>query len=169
MKLRNMAGIYITNGDRMLMMYRVGSRVFKGALWAGIGGHFENDELNEPTECVLRELFEETGITANDIENLKLKYITTRKAGDEIRQQYLYFANLHNKDVNIQSCDEGEVFWIETNQILKLKMSFTNGECLKHYFSTGKNDDELYSGVVNVSDGIPAMYFIPLRDYSTSY
>lgn len=119
-------------------MYRVGTRIFKGSLWAGIGGHFEKDELNELTNCVLRELFEETGITINDINNLKLKYITTRMANDEIRHQYIYFADLSNKSVNISSCDEGEISWIEMNEILGLKMSFTNGECLKHYLNIAK-------------------------------
>lgn len=65
MKLRNMATVYICNDNKILMMYRVGSRVFKGALWAGIGGHFEMDELNEPRKCAVRELFEETGILEN--------------------------------------------------------------------------------------------------------
>jgi len=169
MKLRNLATIYIFNGNEILMMYRIGSRVFKGALWAGIGGHFENDELNEPTKCVLRELFEETGITKNDLDNLKLKYITTRMANDEIRQQYIYFANLNNQDVNILPCDEGEISWMEMNRILDLKMSFTNGECLKHYFNVGKNNNDIYSGVVNVMEDKPTMNFIPLRNFNTAY
>jgi ADP-ribose pyrophosphatase len=169
MKLRNMASIYIFNDEKVLMMYRVGSRVFKGALWAGIGGHFENDELNDPTKCVLRELFEETGIKEVDIENLKLKYITTRRAEDEIRQQYIFTANLSNKAVTIIPCDEGETSWVSVSDVLIRKMSFTNGECLKHYFSIGKNDNELYSGVVNVLENKPAMAFIPLRSFSTTY
>jgi len=169
MKLRNLATIYIFNGNKILMMYRIGSRLFKGALWAGIGGHFEKDELNEPTKCVLRELLEETGIKIEDLDNLKLKYITTRKANDEIRQQYIYFANLTNKSVDILHCDEGEISWIEIDEILNLKMSFTNGDCLKHYFSVGKNNDEIYSGVVNVLEDKPTMNFIALRDFSTTY
>lgn len=169
MNLRNLATIYIFSGNKILMMYRIGSRVFKGALWAGIGGHFENDELNDPTKCVLRELFEETGITRNDIDNLKLKYITTRMATDEIRQQYIYFADLSNHNVNILPCDEGEISWIKMNRILDLKMSFTNGECLKHYFNVCKNNDDIYSGVVNVLEDIPSMNFILLRDFNTAY
>lgn len=169
MKLRNMATVYIFNDDKVLMMYRVGSRVFKGSLWAGIGGHFENDEMNDPTKCVLTELFEETGIAEEDIENLKLRYITTRRAGDEIRQQYIFMANLKNKAVSVIMCDEGETSWVPVNETLKLKMSFTNGECLKHYFNTAKNDDELYSGVVDVYENTPKMNFILLRSFSTTY
>lgn len=169
MKLRNLATIYILNGSKWLMMYRIGSRIFKGSLWAGIGGHFENNEMNDPTKCVLRELFEETGITINDIDNLKLKYITTRMADDEIRHQYIYFADLNNQNVHLLPCDEGKVSWIETNLILDLKMSFTNGECLKHYLNEGKTDEEIYSGVVNVSENIAMMTFIPLSNFNTTY
>ena len=45
-KLRNMASVYITDGDRMLLLYRVGSRVVAPS-WCGVGGHFEKDELND--------------------------------------------------------------------------------------------------------------------------
>lgn len=37
MKLRNLATIYLCNNDKVLLMYRVGSRLFKDSLWAGIG------------------------------------------------------------------------------------------------------------------------------------
>jgi 8-oxo-dGTP diphosphatase len=169
MKLRNMTVIYIINNDKILLMYRVGSRVFSGALWVGIGGHFEQEELNEPEKCILRELFEETGITENDISDLKLKYITMRKAKEEIRLQYVYFANLKNEKVSISPCDEGEVTWQGIDRISGLKMSFTNGECLKHYFEKGIANDEIYSGVVKVIDNEPEMQFIALRDFDTSY
>ena len=38
-KLRNMASVYIMDGDRMLLLYRVGSRVVAPS-WCGVGGHF---------------------------------------------------------------------------------------------------------------------------------
>ena len=45
-KLRNMTAIYLTQNGKMLMLYRVGSRVVSPS-WCGIGGHFEKDELND--------------------------------------------------------------------------------------------------------------------------
>jgi len=57
--------------------------------------------LKNPTAFVLRELFEETGITENDISDVKLKYITLRNINNEIRQNYYYFASLHNRNINI--------------------------------------------------------------------
>ena len=84
-EIKKPCAIYIFNGDEILLIHRIGSRVFTGSLWAGIGGHFENEELNDPTACVLRELSEETGLIKNDICDLQLKYITIRMATDEIR------------------------------------------------------------------------------------
>lgn len=55
------------------------------------------------------------------------------------------------------------------NEILDLKMSFTNGECLKHYLNIGKNNYDIYSGVVNALEDKPTMNFIPLRNISTVY
>ena len=58
-KLRNMTAIYLLQGDKILLLYREGSKVVNH-LWTGsAGGHFEPYELNDPTACVLRELKEE--------------------------------------------------------------------------------------------------------------
>lgn len=57
-RLRNMTSLYISRGTKMLLLYRIGSRVVPPS-WCGIGGHFEPYELNDPRKCVLRELKEE--------------------------------------------------------------------------------------------------------------
>ena len=44
-RLRNMTAVYITRGEEMLLLYRVGSRVVAPS-YCGIGGHFEEAELN---------------------------------------------------------------------------------------------------------------------------
>ena len=46
-KLRNMTAIYLLQNDKILLLYRQGSRVVNN-LWTGsAGGHFEEWELNE--------------------------------------------------------------------------------------------------------------------------
>mgnify|MGYP001152088381 CR=1 FL=1 len=130
----------------MLLLYRVGSRVVKPS-WCGIGGHFEKDELNDPKACVLRELFEETGITQNDVEAVKLKYITLRLKSNEIRQNYYFFAELYNTEIDIKKCDEGTLEWVDMNEVLGREMPFTAKECLRHYLSIGKENNKLYAGV----------------------
>ena len=145
--LRNMTSIYIINNDKILLLYRIGSRVVSPS-WCGIGGHFEKEELNNPKACVLRELLEETGITVNDVEHVKLNYITLLNKINEIRQNYYYFTTLINKNIKIDSCNEGTLEWVSTDQILEKEMPFTAKQCLKHYLSTGKNNDKIYAGII---------------------
>lgn len=41
--LRNMASIYISKGDKMLLLYRQGSSVGNDVWVGSAGGHFEED------------------------------------------------------------------------------------------------------------------------------
>ncbi len=152
-KLRNMTSIFILNGNKILLLYRVGSKVFDSPKWCGIGGHFEKDELNDPYACVLRELGEETGITRTDINNLKLKYMALRIKGNELRQNYYFFAELDNQQIILPECNEGKLEWVNTDEILEKEMPSSAKCCLKHYFEGGKNDDKVYLGVTEGKTG----------------
>ncbi len=145
-RLRSMAGIYITDIDRMLLLYRIGSKVVEPS-WCNIGGHFENFELNDAKACALREVYEETGITENDIANLTLKYITIRYKNEEIRHNYYFFADLANKNLQLGDCNEGVLEWIKINEVLEREMPFTAKEVLKHYLSAGIYDSKIYAGI----------------------
>ena len=59
--LRNMTSIYISKGNKMLLLYRQGSKVVNDVWVGSAGGHFEEFELNDARACVLREL-QEIGI-----------------------------------------------------------------------------------------------------------
>lgn len=50
-KLRNMASLYITKGDEMLLLFRQGGRVVNNTWVGSAGGHFEENELNDPKAC----------------------------------------------------------------------------------------------------------------------
>lgn len=155
-----MTSIYVVFNNKILLLYRVGSRVVKPS-WCGIGGHFEKDELNNPKACVMRELFEETGITKRDIGCVELKYVTLRKKNNEIRQNYYYFTKLHNTDIDISRCNEGTLEWVEIEQILNKEMPFTAKECLRHYLAIGNYDDKLYAGIATAS----GVDFIELQEF----
>ena len=158
--LRNMAGIYITDKDKMLLLYRIGSRVVQPS-WCNIGGHFEEFELNNPKACALREVFEETGIKESDITNLKLKYVTLRNKNNEIRQNYYFFADLNNKNLYLKDCNEGILEWVEINKILDKDMPYSSKEVLKHYLTIGKDDNNIYTAVVTEKQVI----FIQLDEF----
>ena len=167
-RLRNMATIYIQSGDEMLLIRRVGSRLFKGAIWSGVGGHFELPEAGDPLRCVLRELHEETGLGEQDVSGLALRYITLRKAGDEIRQQYIFFAHLR-EGVPCRipnSCCEGDLRWVRTGDLFDRRMSLTNESCLRHYLNRGSRDRSIHVGAVAVRDGRPVLDWVAVEDFS---
>ncbi|MDE7238229.1 MAG: NUDIX domain-containing protein, partial [Lachnospiraceae bacterium] len=57
-KLRNMTSVYLSKGERMLLLFRQGGRVVNNVWVGSAGGHFEEFELNAARACVLRELEE---------------------------------------------------------------------------------------------------------------
>ena len=145
-KLRNMTAIYLIKNDQILLLYRVGSRVVAPS-WCGIGGHFEKDELNDAKAAVLREMNEEIGLYEDDIQNLKMRYITLRSKNGEIRQNYYFFAELKEKISVAESCAEGRLEWVDLDKVLEREMPFTAKNMLEHYLSTGRFTNVLYGGV----------------------
>lgn len=145
-RLRNMTAIYISNKERMLLLYRVGSRVVAPS-WCGIGGHFERNELNDAKAAVLREMNEEIGLFEQDIENLKLRYVTLRYKNGEIRQNYYFFADLKEDAEVADFCDEGKLEWVDKDEMLKREMPFTAKAMLEHYMSAGRYTDVIYGGI----------------------
>ena len=144
--LRNMTTIYLHRGGKVLLLYRVGSRVVEPS-WCGIGGHFEPEELNDPQACALRELLEETGIGAQQVENMQLRYITLRLKNREIRQNYYFFANLKTEDFPLPACPEGTLEWVKWEAVLGRNMPVTARQCLEHYMGAGRHDAVVYAGV----------------------
>lgn len=102
-KLRNMTSIYITKGDKMLLLFRKGGRIVSDTWVGSAGGHFEENELNDPKACVLRELKEELGISEKGIRNLLMRYVTLRRIKGEIRmisaQYRTEFTNFHYENI----------------------------------------------------------------------
>ncbi len=143
-----MASIYISKDDKMLMLYRIGSSVVPPS-WCGIGGHFEEYELNDARACVLRELKEEMNISEGELDDLQLKYVTLRLKNNEIRQNYYFFAELRNKELELKHCDEGLLEWVDRNNVLNRDMPFTAKEVLRHYLSVGNATKDIYAGVAS--------------------
>lgn len=144
-KLRNMTSIYISQNNKMLLLYRIGSRVVAPS-WCGIGGHFEKDELNDAEACVLRELYEELKVPPQDLENLSLRYITLRLKNEEIRQNYYFFADLKpGAEIELR-CDEGKPEWVAYDEILTKEMPFTAKAVLNHYLKEGIKTACIYGG-----------------------
>lgn len=169
-KLRNMTAIYLRCHEGMILLYRMGSRVVGNSYTGTAGGHFEQNELNHPMACVLRELREETGLTEHDLKNLTMRYVTLRLKNGEIRQNYYFFADLkeavlekwgltadglhgqaiaERKQVVLQevSSNEGRLEWVPNEKMLELDMPASAKYMIEHYLAEGKDTDEVYGGL----------------------
>lgn len=145
MRLRNMTSLYLVREDAVLCLYRVGSRVANNKFIGSCGGHFEENELNDPYGCILREMEEELGLQETDVEGLSLRYITHRLAKGEIRQNYYFFARL-KEEKQLQS-NEGTLKWVSFGEIPALSMPVSAKHMILHYLQTGRFTDCIYAGI----------------------
>lgn len=81
--------------------------------WIGVGGKFEPGEM--PDECALREVKEETGLTMIDYRLRGLIIFVSNVWGMEY--MYLYTATKWRGEMI--ECDEGELVWLEKQELLK--------------------------------------------------
>ena len=146
-KLRNMTSVYLTGEKGILCLYRIGSRVANNKYIGSAGGHFEEAELNDAKACALREMQEELGLTEDDVENLKLRYITLRLKNGEIRQNYYFFGRL--KTQRLLESTEGNLHWFSYEEAENLQMPASAKHMMLHYLKTGRFDDNLYAGITD--------------------
>lgn len=156
-KLRNMTSIYISKGDKMLLLYRQGGRVVSDVWVGSAGGHFEEYELNNPKACVLRELKEELGLLEEHLKDMRLRYVTLRRTNGEIRQNYYFFAELNDAvDAELEkmlSSNEGRLKWFDKSEVKSLEMPVTAKYVIEHYLDVGSKDDKLYSVITTLDGG----------------
>jgi len=160
MKLRNMTSIYLLCGDEILLLYREGSRVANNKFVSSAGGHMEQGELNSPRTGMLRELREELGLEESALKNLRLRYITQRLKGGEVRQIYYYFAEIADKYL-ISESTEGRLRWLKLEDACALPMPVTAKRMLEHYIAEGRFTDSLYAGATTPE----GMVFTALEEF----
>ena len=146
-KLRNMTSVYLTGERGILCLYRIGSRVANNLYVGSAGGHFEQGELNDARQCILREMQEELGLTESDVADMKLRYITLRLKNGEIRQNYYFFGKLLS-DRELEST-EGNLRWITYEEAEFLHMPASAKHMMLHYLKTGRFDENLYAGITD--------------------
>ena len=158
-KLRNMTSLYLVDDSGILCLYRIGSRVANQKYVGSAGGHFEPCELNDARACVLREMQEELGLTESDVEGLRLRYITHRLTGGEIRQNYYFFARL--KEERPLTSTEGTLRWVPYGQIPALEMPVSAKHMILHYVKEGRFTDKLYAGITEER----GTHFVEMREF----
>ena len=108
---------YIEKDNQWLMLHRNKKSIDpNGGKWIGVGGKLEPNE--SPDECILREVYEETGL---QLEQMQLRGILTfilPKWENEIT--FLYTANKFTG--TLTNCCEGELQWIDKDKVLELNL-----------------------------------------------
>lgn len=113
---------YLERNDEYLMLHRNRKEndINKGK-WIGVGGHFEQGE--SPEESLLREVYEETGLT---LLQWRFRGIITFSFRDSLEEKpvteymCLYTANKWSGE-QIE-CNEGELAWIKKEEIMNLNL-----------------------------------------------
>ena len=105
---------YIEKDGRTLMLHRVKKKNdINHDKWLGVGGKFEYGE--SPEECMLREVYEETGLS---LTQWAYRGIVTFVSQDWCEYMHLFTAGEFTGEVC--ACDEGTLEWVETDRLTQL-------------------------------------------------
>ncbi|MGB4439087.1 MAG: NUDIX hydrolase [Sedimentibacter sp.] len=163
---RNVATAFLMNGDDFLLMERAKENDLMPSFWYGVGGHLEQEELNNPRTACLREICEETGLNENEIEDLKLKYVLMRRSNNETVINFVYFGRSKSREV-VEN-DEGTLHWISKNEVLNYRFVDALKLMLIHYFENENSSDEVLVGVVKSKNNTSSMNWSLLYDMGNS-
>ena len=117
MKSRLTTLCYIERDNQYLMLHRISKKndVNKDK-WIGVGGHFEKGE--SPEECLLREVYEETGLTLTSWRFRGIVTFTQEGYGTE----YMCMYTADGFTGTIRECDEGILQWVPKKDLLSLNL-----------------------------------------------
>ena len=108
---------YLERGDEYLMLHRVKKKNdLNHDKWIGVGGKCEEGE--SPEDCVLRECFEETGLTLTDYRYRGLVTFVS----DQAPTEYMHLFTASAWTGTPHPCDEGELAWIKKEDLLSLPL-----------------------------------------------
>lgn len=116
--MKNTTLCYIEKDNKYLMIHRVKKvEDINKDKWVGVGGKFEEKET--PFDCVRREIFEETGLTAGKLNYRGLVTFVSNEFGTEY--MHLFHTNEFNGELT-RDCNEGNLEWVDKNEITKLPL-----------------------------------------------
>ena len=108
---------YLERGDEYLMLHRVKTvHDMNPDKWIGVGRKLEEGENTE--DCILRETFEETGLTLTDYRYRGLVTFVS----DRYPTEYMHLFTAAGWTGTPHECDEGELAWIKKADLLSLPL-----------------------------------------------
>ena len=116
--LTNLCLIEDTSTNKVVLQYRSPERYKKWSGYAFPGGHIEEGE--SLAESVIREVYEETGLTIADPKLVAVKDWSLDDGG-----RYIVFCYKATEFTGqLRSSEEGEVSWVEKDQLDQLDLSY---------------------------------------------
>jgi len=108
---------YIEKDGKYLMLHRIKKKNdVNHDKWIGIGGHIEENET--PKACILREAYEETGLTLLDTAYRGVVDFFSDEYPNE--RMHLFTATEYTGEMI--ACDEGDLEWISKSKLLSLPL-----------------------------------------------
>lgn len=109
---------YIEKNDKILMLHRTKKEndVHKNK-WVGLGGKVENGE--SPEECIIREVFEESGLKIN---KPVLKGVMTFPNFSKGEDWYVFLYKAYDFSGELIESAEGDLSWIDKSKLMDLNM-----------------------------------------------
>jgi 8-oxo-dGTP diphosphatase len=98
-------------GERYLLLHRAASKRLSPNQWTGVGGHVEGDELADLRASVLRELAEEAGVQADQVERLTLRRVLMVTGPGGPITVLLYYTGVLAAPILVD-CAEGTLHWV---------------------------------------------------------
>ena len=116
--LCNLCMVEDLENGKVVLQYRSPERYKKWSGYAFPGGHIEEGE--SLVESVIREVYEETGLTIADPKLVAVKDWEPDEGG-----RYIVFCYKATEFTGqLRSSEEGEVSWVEKDQLEKLDLSY---------------------------------------------
>ena len=108
---------YIEKENCYLMLHRVKKEQdINKNKWIGVGGHFEEGE--SPEDCLLREVFEETGLI---LTSYRFRGIVTF-CSENYPTEYMCLYTADGFTGEVKDCDEGVLEWVKKDELLNLNL-----------------------------------------------
>ena len=108
---------YLEKDNKYLMLYRNKKEIdINKGKWIGVGGKLEKGET--PEQCLIREVWEETGYTLNSYEYRGIVIFNYNE--DDPLFMYVYTSSSFSGIE--KECNEGDLKWIPNDEILDLKL-----------------------------------------------
>ena len=124
--------------DSDVLFIRKGRNDMNTGKYLGIGGHLEKGE--SPDDCMVREIYEETGIRPEELKDLRMRGMVTF-INSKYEDEYIFLFEAEytgEEDPAKRPCDEGTLEWVSIDKIYDLPLWEGDREFFKPLFGSDK-------------------------------